>query len=85
MPGDDSITLRDLIGKLQMLRVECNKCDRHGQYYVDQLFVRLGPDAKLTDCLHKLTADCPRKRSSGLADACGAWCPDFVGLFIRSE
>jgi hypothetical protein len=25
----------DLIGKLDMLRVDCAKCDRHGQYRVD--------------------------------------------------
>ena len=85
MFGDDSMSLRDLIGKLDILRVECSKCDRRGQYRVDQLFVRLGPDAKLSDCLHELTGDCPRKRPSGLAVGCGAWCPDFVGPLTRSQ
>ena len=34
MPRDGSMTPRDLIGKLDMIRVECAKCDRRGQYQV---------------------------------------------------
>jgi hypothetical protein len=80
MPRDGSITPRDLIGKLDVLRVECTKCDRRGQYRVDQLYVRHGPDAKLTDWLYALTRDCPRRRAGNVSDACGARCPDLVAL-----
>jgi hypothetical protein len=31
------MTPRDLIGKLDVLRVECAKCDRRGQYRAYQL------------------------------------------------
>ncbi len=45
MPRDGSFTPRDLIGHLDVLHVECLKCDRHGRYRVDQLVIRLGIDA----------------------------------------
>ena len=48
------------------------------QYRVEQLFIRLGPDAKLTDWLSGLTADYPRK--GNWSDPCDAQCPDFLGL-----
>jgi len=79
MPHDGTITPRDLIGKLDLLRVECAKCDRRGQYPVDQLYVRLGPDARLTSWLHRITADCPWKRSCGFAD-CGVRCLDLLKI-----
>jgi len=31
MPRDGSLTLRDLIGRLDLLRVECAKCDRRSE------------------------------------------------------
>jgi hypothetical protein len=81
MPRNGSITISDLIGKLAVLRVACEKCGRMGQYRVDQLTTRLGPDAMLTNYLDELTADCPRKQSTGLADACGARYLDLTKLF----
>ncbi len=69
------MTPRDLVGKLDVLHVECAKCDRHGRYRVDQLVVRLGFEGKLTDWLSKLTADCPRK--GYWSDACAARLPTW--------
>ncbi len=80
MPRDGSMTPRDLVGKIDVLNVECAKCDRHGRYRVEQLLVRLGPDAKLTDWIAGLAGDCPRKQSPGLADRCGIRCADLLKL-----
>ena len=74
---DLSITLADLIGKLEVLRVECSTCGRSGWYRVDQLFVALGPATRIGDWLHDLTADCPR-RDRPAQDGCGADCPDLL-------
>jgi hypothetical protein len=63
MPRDDSLTPRDLVGKLEVLRVECNKCGRSGSYRVTTLAEQIGWDGKLTDWLYGLTKDCPRKQS----------------------
>ena len=58
MVRDGSLTPADLVGKLDVLRVACTKCDRVGRYPVAKLVERLGPDAKLTDWLTEITADC---------------------------
>ena len=49
MPRDGAITFRDIVGKLTVLRITCDKCGRSGQYRVDRLIMRYGIDAKLFD------------------------------------
>jgi hypothetical protein len=44
MPRDGSLTPADLIGKLDVLRVECDKCSRSGRYHVDRLMREQCPD-----------------------------------------
>jgi hypothetical protein len=75
MPRD--VTFRDIVGKLTVLRITCDKCGRSGQYRVDRLIVRYGIDAKLFDWSDEITADCPRKRAKNLNDQCAARCPDL--------
>ena len=53
------IIFRDIVGKLDVLRVECDKCGRRGSYPLDRLIERYGIDAKLFDW--EPEADCPRK------------------------
>jgi len=80
MPRDGSVTFGDLIGKLDVLRVTCGKCERAGLYRVDNLIRRHGHDGRLTDWFHALTKDCAHKLSPGLADPCGARMPDLLKL-----
>ena len=42
MPCDGSLTPADLLGKLNMLRVSCDKCGRAGLYRVDKLALQHG-------------------------------------------
>ena len=77
MARDGSITPRDLLGKLDMLAVECSKCGRSGRYRVAKLAKSIGADAKLTDWLRDLTADCPRRMAGNISDQCDARCPDL--------
>ena len=46
MPREGAIIFRALIGKLDVLTVECDKCGRSGQYRVDRLIMRYGIDAR---------------------------------------
>jgi hypothetical protein len=46
MPRDGAITFRDVVGKLTVLRIVCEKCHRSGQYRLDRLIMRYGIDAK---------------------------------------
>ena len=41
MPRDGAITFRDIVGKLAVLRITCDKCGRSGQYRVDRLIMRI--------------------------------------------
>jgi len=42
MPRDGAIIFRDIVGKLAVLRITCDKCGRSGQYRVDRLIIRYG-------------------------------------------
>jgi hypothetical protein len=47
MPRDGAIIFGDLIGKLEVLRIECAKCGRSGRYRLADLIMRYGRDEKL--------------------------------------
>ena len=66
-----------VIGKLDVLRVACTKCDRAGRYRLDRLIKDRGRDAKLIDWLDEITADCPKKSAHNWNDQCAARCPDL--------
>jgi len=51
MPRDSAIIFGDLIGKLSVMRVACDKCHRNGQYLVFRLIQTRGHDAKILDWL----------------------------------
>jgi hypothetical protein len=55
MPSDG--TIGGLVGKLNVLRIECATWGRQGRYHVARLLAELGPAARLTDWLHARTAD----------------------------
>jgi hypothetical protein len=80
MPREGAIIFRDLVGKLEVLNVECDKCGRRGRYRLDRLIERYGIDAKLFEWSDEITADCPRKIAKKLDDLCGASCPDLPGV-----
>ena len=75
MPRDGAIIFRDLVGKLEVLNIECDKCGRRGRYRLDRLIERYGVDSKLFN--REPEADCPRKQVGNLNDQCGARCPDL--------
>jgi len=78
MPSDGAIG--GLVGKLDVLRIECSTCGRQGCYQVARLLAKLGPAARLTDWLNERTADCPQKAPAGPTRACGVVMPDLVDL-----
>ena len=72
-----AIIFRDLVGKLDALNVECDKCGRRGRYRLDRLIEPHGINAKLFEWSDKITADYPRKLVKNLNDQCGARYPDL--------
>ena len=77
---DGAITFSDLVGRLKVLRVDCDRCGRHGRYLVDKLIYDHGADAKLSEWFSKLTKDCPQKNQDGVVRACDAVMPDLRTL-----
>ena len=77
MPRDGATIFSDLIGKLDVLRVSCDKCGRDGCYGLGRLLEKRGRDAKLVDWLEELTAECAKKRARNMNDRCGARCPEL--------
>ena len=46
MPRNVAIIFRSVVGKLTVLRIECEKCRRSSQYRLRRLIMRYGIDAK---------------------------------------
>jgi hypothetical protein len=80
MPRDGPIIFGDLIGKLDVLRVACDKCDRKGRYAVARLIEQRTRYGKVIDWLAEITADCPKKQAGNMSDQWAARCPDLPGV-----
>ena len=70
MPREGAIIFRDIVGKLDVLRIESGKCGRRDRYRVDRLLKKYGIDAKLFAWSDEVTADCPRKIAKNLRVIC---------------
>jgi hypothetical protein len=77
MPRDGAIIFDDLIGKLDLLQIECTKCGRSGRYRLADLIMQYGLDEKLFALTADVTANCVRKQARSDNDPCGAICPDL--------
>ena len=84
MPREGAIIFSDLIGKLDVLRVNCEKCGRDGHYILARLIRKRGRDAKLIDWLDELTAECPKKIARNMNDPCGATVPAITEAAVRT-
>ena len=77
MPRDGAIIFSDLISKLDVLRVTCDKCGRGGSYRLRSLLDSRGWDGKIVDWLDEVAADCPKRQFVNWNDRCAARCPDL--------
>jgi hypothetical protein len=77
MPHDGAIIFSDLIGKLDLLRVECAKCGRSDRYRLADLTTRYGRHKKLFAFTAGVIANCTRKQERSDSNPCGAICPDL--------
>ena len=70
MARDGAQILSDI--RAPVLSVVCEPCGRRERYDVERLVREYGWDAKLTDLLPALVADCPKRRSFSIHDRCKA-------------
>ena len=66
----DAIFLSDM--RVPVLTVVCEACGRRERYDAESLKRQYGGDAKLTDLLATLVADCPKRRAVSVYDRCKA-------------
>jgi hypothetical protein len=59
----------DIEGKLDVLRVECTKCDRKGRYHVHKLIEKCRRKGNMMKWREMLNADCPKRDASQLTTA----------------
>jgi hypothetical protein len=81
MPRDGAIIFADLIGKLDVLAVDCDKCGRAGRYSLQRLIADRGRNGHVIDWLDEITADCPKKSAHNMSDQCGARCRNWRGSY----
>jgi hypothetical protein len=70
MPSDGATLLSDL--HVPVLTVVCESCGRRERYEVERLTRQYGWDAKLTNLLPVLVADCPKRGSVSVCNGCKA-------------
>jgi len=77
------IPLGDIAAKLTLLRVQCDRCGRAGQYRTDRLVARYGADESIGPFQDDITRDCPRRRDPliELGKGCAPLCPDLSKVF----
>jgi hypothetical protein len=69
-------------GKLDVLRVECAKCDRKGRYHVHKLIEKYRRMGNMMKWREMLNADCPKCDASQLHDRCDLVCPDLSKVLM---
>jgi hypothetical protein len=57
MPREGAIIFSDLIGKLDVLRIECPKCGRAGRSKLTLLVAQYGRNEKLFTFIDEIAAD----------------------------
>lgn len=79
MPHGGAVTLRDIVGKIGVLSIECDRCAEAGRYLIANLIYDYGLDVALEEILASITAGCPRRRPNSRA-RCLAHMPELRTL-----
>ena len=64
-------------GKLDVLRVECTKCERKGRYHVRKLIEKYGRKGNMSKWVSELEGDCSNRDAHSLNERCDVVCPDL--------
>jgi hypothetical protein len=75
------IKLGQVADMLTVLRVACNRCERHGQLRTDRLVAEHGRAFPMPRLREVVAADCPRMQSGELRNPCGVHFPQLPELF----
>jgi hypothetical protein len=73
----DYLTFGDVEGKLDVLRVECTRCNRKGRYSVAKLIEKYGQRGNMMKWKEQLNGDCPKRDVHALRGRCHLVCWDL--------
>jgi hypothetical protein len=76
------LTFGDIAGKLHMLRIECTRCARRGQYSVAKLIAQHGHRGNMSKWVSDLRGDCPKRTAGHLHERCDLICPDLPKMLV---
>jgi hypothetical protein len=76
------VTLGQVVARLPVLDVACNRCDRRGRLHTHRLIAEHGPDVPIPELRRLIAADCPRMIAGRMHDVCGV---RFPGLSRTAE
>jgi hypothetical protein len=62
----------DIEGKLDVLRVECARCERKGRYSVRRLIEKYGRNANMMKWKEQLNGDCPKRDAVPICRGCSS-------------
>jgi hypothetical protein len=77
--GKGAITLADLDGKLVVMELRCEHCDRFGRYQTASLIERFGRNESVLNIGAELATGCPKRKHFDVHDLCRArWSDDVL-------
>ena len=62
------LVFEDIEGKLDVLRVECTRCQRKGRYSVRRLIEKFGRQANMMKWREQLNGDCHKRDAPQMHD-----------------
>jgi hypothetical protein len=72
------LTFGDIARKLHVLRIECTRCARRGQYSVAKLIAQHGHRGNMSKWVSDLRGDCSKRNAPQLHERCDLICPDLA-------
>jgi len=77
------VTLGQIAGRLAVLDVACNRCDRRGRLRTARLMAEHGADLPIPALRQIVAADCPRMAAEQMHDGCGVHFPGLADGWTR--
>jgi hypothetical protein len=82
MGKNGAITFGDPAGKLEVVRVACERCSRAGRYRLRRLIARYGREGTIADFMYGVSAGCPQREAAHIPQRCRVTCRDLLKVAL---
>ena len=80
-----SVTLGELVGRIDRLEIRCERCERHGRVRLARLTAEHGAETSLVELATRLEAGCANAKAADLSRRCFVHYPQLVELARRAK